>query len=104
MNVLVFIIFIVSIFFVILLIIGDKKKITGTEKKDMLFADGTPVYYNPIEGKKCTDYTETNSKTGIKTGCMKFYVFNNIETSEKIKTKTKKLYILKHILNNKKEL
>ena len=48
------------------------------------YENGTAIYYNPIEGKICTDYKEANSKTGTKTGCMKFYTFNDEKTSSTV--------------------
>ena len=43
---------------------------------------GTEVYYNPVENAICENYTEANSATGVKTGCMRWYVYkiegNNI--------------------------
>ena len=41
------------------------------------YADGEVVYFNVTTGKSCTDYTEAQSSTGVKTGCMKFYAFND---------------------------
>ena len=41
------------------------------------YSNGTIVYFNPVTGKKCTDYTASNSNTGIKTGCMIWYIFND---------------------------
>ena len=43
------------------------------------FKNGTAVYYNPEKGKKCDDYTEANSTKETKSGCMKWYVFNDKE-------------------------
>ena len=54
---------------------GEVKKVSTTKS----FKNGTAVYYNPVSGKKCDDYTEANSKTGTKSGCMKWYVFNDKE-------------------------
>ena len=44
-----------------------------------LYKNGEVVYFNVTTGEKCTssDYTETQSNTGTKSGCMKFYVFND---------------------------
>ena len=39
------------------------------------YALGDPVYFNPVTNKKCTDYVEGNSATGVKTGCMRWYVY-----------------------------
>ena len=41
-----------------------------------ILANGTVVYYNPETNKKCTS-AEAVSTTGTKTGCMKWYVFND---------------------------
>ena len=43
------------------------------------YENGTAVFYNPETGKKCDDYTEGNSTTGTKSGCMKWYAFNDKE-------------------------
>ena len=40
------------------------------------YANGTVVYYNPETNTKCTS-TEAVSTTGTKTGCMRWYVFND---------------------------
>ena len=52
---------------------GEVKKVSTTKS----FKNGTEVYYNPVSKEKCNDYTEANSKTGTKSGCMKWYVFND---------------------------
>ena len=53
--------------------------IVGEEKKAKTYANGEVVYFNVTTGEKCSssEYTETQSNTGTKTGCMKFYVFND---------------------------
>ncbi len=40
------------------------------------YANGTVVYYNPETNTKCTS-SEAVSTTGTKTGCMKWYAFND---------------------------
>ncbi len=40
------------------------------------YKDGTAIYYNPNTGKKCTS-SEAVSKTGTKSGCMKWYIFGD---------------------------
>ena len=40
-------------------------------------SNGQIVYFNVDTGKVCTDYTESQSETKVKSGCMKFYVFND---------------------------
>ena len=64
----------------------DGKELTQTKngttedtKKYKFYTNGTAVYYNPETGKKCDDYTETNSATGTNSGCMKWYAFNDNE-------------------------
>ena len=54
---------------------GEVKKVSTTKS----FKNGTAVYYNPVSREKCTGYTEANSTTGTKRGCMKWYVFNDKE-------------------------
>ena len=55
----------------------------NTETKiDTYYSDGTIIYYNPVENKKCTDYTDSNSVTNVKTGCMKWYAFGDKESGE----------------------
>ncbi len=41
------------------------------------YSDGSIVYYNPVKGKRCIDYDENNSKTGVKEDCLKWYIFND---------------------------
>ena len=41
-----------------------------------ILANGTVVYYNPVTNTKCTS-AEAVSVSGTKTGCMKWYVFND---------------------------
>ena len=41
------------------------------------YTNGEVVYFNVTTGKKCSDYTEAQSNIGTKSGCMKFYAFND---------------------------
>ena len=43
------------------------------------YSNGEVVYFNVTTGKKCSslDYTESQSNTGVKEECMKFYAFND---------------------------
>ena len=41
------------------------------------YVDGDPVYFNPVENKVCSDYTASQSNFGVKTGCMKWYAYND---------------------------
>ncbi len=56
---------------------------TKTSTKDqvtvidgIVYANGTAVYFNPVTGLKC-DAASAVSTTGTKTGCMKWYAFND---------------------------
>ncbi len=53
---------------------GEVKKVSTTKS----FKNGTAVYYNPETEKKCSE-SESKSTTGTKSGCMKWYVFNDKE-------------------------
>ena len=46
-----------------------------------VYANGTAVYFNPETGTRCTA-GEAVSTTGTKTGCMKWYAFNDSGGSE----------------------
>ena len=43
------------------------------------YTNGEVVYFNVDTGEKCDNYTEIQSNTGVKSGCMKFYAFNDDE-------------------------
>ena len=45
------------------------------------YANGTAIYYNPVSGEICTDYVDSNSINENKTGCMKWYIFNDSSES-----------------------
>ena len=53
---------------------GKVEKVSTTKS----FKNGTAVYYNPVSGEKCKS-SEAVSTTGTKSGCMKWYVFNDKE-------------------------
>ena len=44
------------------------------------YKDGTAIYYNPVSGEVC-NASEAVSTTGTKTGCMKWYAFNDSSES-----------------------
>jgi prepilin-type N-terminal cleavage/methylation domain-containing protein len=48
-----------------------------------LYNNGTAVYFNPVTGVKC-DAGSAVSTTGTKTGCMKWYAFNDMTTNENV--------------------
>ena len=53
---------------------GKVDKVSTTKKIE----NGTAVYYNPETGNKCSKEA-AKSTTGTKSGCMKWYVFNDKE-------------------------
>jgi type IV pilus assembly protein PilA len=58
---------------------STKKTYETTEKgtSTKTYANGEVVYFNVTTGEKCSNYTETQSNIGTKSGCMKFYAFND---------------------------
>jgi type IV pilus assembly protein PilA len=56
----------------------DKGSTTpDTPQPTKTYTNGEVVYFNVDNGTKCSNYTETQSNTGTKSGCMKFYAFND---------------------------
>ena len=57
---------------------GDEPAKSDEEvtKTYTVYSNGTAVYYNPESNSKCNE-SEAVSKTGTKTGCMKWYTFND---------------------------
>lgn len=45
------------------------------EKEVAVIEKGTHIYYNPVTNKVCEDYNESNSATGVNSGCMKWYIY-----------------------------
>lgn len=60
-----------------------KNELNGMTKYDY-YPNGTAVYYNPVTNKICSDYEEDNSLNENKTGCMKWYTFNDSVNSNKV--------------------
>ena len=58
-------------------------KSENAEVKNVVYANGTAVFYNPETGLKCNE-SEAISKPGTKSGCMKWYVFNDNDKNETI--------------------
>ncbi len=48
-----------------------------TPQPTKTYTNGEVVYFNVDNGTKCSNYAETQSNTGTKSGCMKFYAFND---------------------------
>jgi len=40
-----------------------------------IYTIGDSVYFNPVQNQICSDYVEGNSVIGVKTGCMRFYIY-----------------------------
>ena len=66
----------------------EDKKLTQTKngttedvKKYKVYTNGTEIYYNPETGKKCTTAVST---TETKSGCMKWYAFNDDDKSSTV--------------------
>ena len=60
-----------------------KNEINGMVKNDY-YPNGTVIYYNPVTNKTCSDYDDENSINETKTGCMKWYAFNDSVNSNKV--------------------
>ena len=61
------------------LALEDNVIIAGGEEAEPVYnvyANGTAIYFNPVTGSTCTA-GEAVSTTGTKTGCMKWYTFND---------------------------
>ena len=59
-----------------------KNESTKTEEVKA-YENGTAIYYNPTTGEKCTE-SEAVSLTGTKSGCMKWYTFNDEEGNSSV--------------------
>ena len=62
-------------------IVTNGKAVKSSEARK--YENGTAIYYNPTTGKKCTE-SESVSLTGTKSGCMKWYTFNDEEGSTSV--------------------
>ena len=56
---------------------NDIKEEVNSTKKYTYYENGTPIYFNPVTNKICGNYTEENSLNETKTGCLKWYIFND---------------------------
>jgi hypothetical protein len=56
-------------------------KSESAEVKYKVYKNGTEIYYNPETGKKCTTAVST---PGTKSGCMKWYAFNDDDKSSTV--------------------
>ena len=60
-----------------------KEKPDGSSTTTKVYENGTAIYYNPVTGTTC-DSSEAVSTTGTKTGCMKWYTFNDSSESSTV--------------------
>ena len=58
-------------------------KSESAEVKNVVYANGIAVFYNPETGKKCSE-SESKSTTGKNSGCMKWYAFNDDDKSSTV--------------------
>ena len=61
----------------------EKEEEKEDVKKYKVYTNGTAVYYNPETGKKCSK-EEAKSTTWTKSGCMKWYAFNDDDKSSTV--------------------
>src|SRR5574344_444005 len=61
---------------------NDDIKISNRVLSYNKYADGTVIYFNTETGLVCDNYVEDNSLTNNKSGCMKWYTYNDSENSE----------------------
>ena len=54
----------------------EEKCTLETTPSATIYENGIVVYYNPVTNTKCTS-SEAVSVVGTKTGCMKWYIFND---------------------------
>jgi hypothetical protein len=78
-----------GLIFLILGNLASRKAMFDKEKNEILsrfngdddalrkYKNGEVVYFDVTTGEQCSNYTETQSNTGTKSGCMKFYAFND---------------------------
>ncbi|MDD3453568.1 MAG: type II secretion system protein [Bacilli bacterium] len=54
-----------------------------SNETNLIYTNGTAIYFNPVNGTTCS-YDEAVSTTGTKTGCMKWYAFNDSEANNTV--------------------
>ena len=62
---------------------GELKEKPDSSSTTKVYENGTAIYYNPVTGITC-DSSEAVSTTGTKTGCMKWYTFNDSSESSTV--------------------
>ena len=56
----------------------------STCKSDKVYFNGIPIYFNPVSGTTCSDYTSSQSTGTAKTGCLKWYIFSYQKSSDTV--------------------
>ena len=56
---------------------GSSGSEEGGGSESLVYLVGDAVYYNPVSGTSCDDYTSSQSTGTAKTGCLKWYVIND---------------------------
>ena len=54
------------------------------QEQYQVYNNGEVIYFDVDKGVTCTNYTESQSNIGVKSGCMKFYAFNDNSSSNKL--------------------
>ena len=47
----------------------------GGKSENKVYDNGQIIYFDPQTGTKCDSYSDSNSESGVKSGCMKWYAF-----------------------------
>ena len=63
---------------------SEAECVTGGSSVTKKYENGEVIYFNPETNTKCSDYTEANSQNQNKSGCMKWYAFNDSEESDTV--------------------
>ena len=63
---------------------SEAECVTGGSSVTKKYENGEVIYFNPETNQKCSDYTEANSQNQNKSGCMKWYAFNDSESSSTV--------------------
>ena len=56
-------------------------EITVSVIYNLTYYIGKEVYYNPVSGSICNEYNKANSTTGVKVGCLKWYIYDIDDTN-----------------------
>ena len=62
---------------------SEAECVTGGSSVTKKYENGEAIYFNPVTNQKCSN-SEAVSTTGTKSGCMKWYAFNDSESSSTV--------------------